>query len=209
MYGKFKQYYIFYLFFVIIPYEETRKYKMRNIKVGDRLQIHCYKHDGSFHRSCDEATILEITDDYLVCANYKTKIAEVSSDHKVHKYYTREPAIIFFYKNEWFNIIAQIKKGGLYYYCNMASPYIIDDETIKYIDYDLDLRVFPDGAFKILDRNEYRYHKKKMNYSEELETVLQYELSKLIDIKKKGLGPYDSSKIDYYYGVYKSLRKDV
>ena len=25
-----------------------------NIKIGDRLQIHCYKHDGSLHRKWDE-----------------------------------------------------------------------------------------------------------------------------------------------------------
>ena len=39
----------------------------------------------------------------------------------------------------------------------MASPYIIDENVIKYIDYDLDLRVFPDGGYKILDYNEYKY----------------------------------------------------
>ena len=41
----------------------------------------------------------------------------------------------------------------------MASPFIIEENTIKYIDYDLDLRVFPDGSFKVLDRGEYKYHK--------------------------------------------------
>ena len=64
-----------------------------------------------------------------------------------------------------------MKKKGLFYYCNIASPYIIDDGLIKYIDYDLDLRVFPDGSFKVLDRNEYRYHKKKMKIREKIRRV--------------------------------------
>lgn len=179
---------------------------MREIKVGDKLQIHCYKHDGTFHRTCDEATVLDVQDDMLVCANYKTRIIENSKNGKKNKYYTREPAIIFFYKNNWFNVIAQMKSKGLYYYCNIASPYIIDDGIIKYIDYDLDLRVFPDGAFKVLDRNEYRYHKKKMHYSEEIEKIVDHELSKLIEMKKWGLGPFEKEKVNKYYSIYEKLR---
>ena len=71
---------------------------------------------------------------------------------------------MFFYKNRWFNIIGQLKDYGIYFYCNIATPYVIDENVIKYIDYDLDLRVFPDGSFKVLDRGEYNYHKNKMNY---------------------------------------------
>ena len=180
---------------------------MRNIKIGDKLQIHCYKHDGTFHRICDEATVLDISDEVLVCANYKTKITELNSLNRYHKYYTKEPAIVFFYKNSWFNIIGQVKTKGLYYYCNMASPYIIDDGIIKYVDYDLDLRVFPDGAFKVLDRNEYRYHKKKMNYSKDIEKIIDYELSKLINLKKSGAGPFDRETINYYLETYYQMHK--
>ena len=70
---------------------------------------------------------------------------------------------MFFYKKRWFNIIAQLKPNGIFYYCNIASPYVIDEGILKYIDYDLDLRVFNDGAFKILDRNEYKDLYNKIN----------------------------------------------
>lgn len=175
---------------------------MREIKEGDKLQIHCYKHDGSLHRTCDEATVIEIKDDILVCANYKTQIKESGGT----RYHTKEPAILMFYKNEWFNIIGQIKNTGLFYYCNIASPYIIDDGLIKYIDYDLDLRVYPDGSFKVLDRNEYRYNKKKMNYDENLEKVIQYELTKLIEMKKNEIGPFNKKIIKYYNDLYEKIR---
>lgn len=173
-----------------------------NIKVGDRLTINCYKHNGKIHRSWDEATILDVQDDYIVCANNKTKVTE--SDGR--SYYTSEPAILFFYKNSWFNIIAQLKKNGLFYYCNIATPYIIDESIIKYIDYDLDLRVFPDGGFRVLDRNEYKYHKKIMHYSDDLDLILRSELTKLIDIKRKNEGPFNVELIDKYYQKYKELQ---
>ena len=170
---------------------------MNNFKVGDRLTINCYKHNGKIHRSWDEATILEIGEDYLVCANNKAKVTENDG----RSYYTNEPAIIFFYKNRWYNVIAQLKSHGLFYYCNIATPYVIDENIIKYIDYDLDLRVFPDGGFRVLDRNEYKYHKKIMHYSDDLDLVLRSELSNLIELKRKDKGPFDKKTIDKYYQI--------
>ena len=89
---------------------------------------------------------------------------------------------MFFYTNRWFNIIAQLKTNGIFYYCNIASPYVIDENIIKYIDYDLDLRVFPDGAFKVLDRNEYNYHSRIMKYPKEIDKILKQELSKIDEL---------------------------
>ena len=48
-----------------------------------------------------------------------------------------------------------IRDNGISYYCNLASPYILDQEALKYIDYDLDVKVFADGEKKLLDVDEY------------------------------------------------------
>ena len=176
---------------------------MTGIKIGDRLAIHCYKHDGSLHRTWDEATVLDINDDLLICGNNRTLVTE--SDGRTHQ--TNEPAILYFYKKRWFNIIGQFKKQGLFYYCNIATPYLIDNGIIKYIDYDLDLRVFPDGGFRVLDRNEYRYHKKIMNYPKEIDTILKNELSALIEMKKANIGPFNRQNIDVFYKKYKNFEK--
>ena len=187
---------------------------MQRIKVGDKLQVHCYKHNGSLHRICDEATVLEVTEDYLICANYKTKITEKEQifNKRFHSYITKEPAILFFYKNKWYNIIAQIKEKGIYYYCNIASPFLVDDGLIKYIDYDLDLRIFADGAFKILDRNEYNYNKRKLNYSKELDFIINNELSNLINEYKNKNKVFDKENVIEYkkqYDLLKNTNSDV
>ena len=174
------------------------------IKIGDVYEVHCYKHNGKIDRVCDEAMILDVTDDYIVCGNYKSNLTE--SNGKSHR--TKEAAILFFYKKRWFNILAQLKKYGLFYYCNIASPFLIDEKIIKYIDYDLDLRVFPDGSFKILDKNEYKYHKKLMNYPKEIDDILKYELSNLIEQERKKEFPFNKDVVDKYYEKYLELKKE-
>lgn len=177
---------------------------MNDIKIGDKLKIFCYKHDGTLEHTSEEAVVLENNEDYLVCGNGRTKITE--KDGRSHM--TNEPAVLFFYKKHWFNIIGQLKKFGLFYYCNIASPYIIDGKSIKYIDYDLDLRVFPDGGFRVLDRNEYNYHKKVMNYSDELDYIIKSELSHLIELKRSESGPFQAGIVDKYYDIYEKIKKN-
>lgn len=175
---------------------------MQTYKKGERLNIHSYKHDGNIHRSWDEATYLEQNEEYMIFGNYQTLVVE--SDGKTWR--TKEPAIMFFSKKNWFNIIGQIKKSGIYYYCNIASPFVIEENTIKYIDYDLDLRVFPDGSFKILDRGEYIYHKKKMHYSEEIDKILKSELTILIDKARNKEYPFNEKIMNKYYEKYKEQK---
>ena len=177
---------------------------MKEIEVGDVLRVHSYKHNGKIHQASDEATVLYIDNEMLICGNNRTMLTENDG----RRYKTKEPAILIFYKNHWFNIIGQIKKHGLFYYCNISSPYLIDEDVIKYIDYDLDLRVFPDGGFKVLDRNEYRYNKERMQYGVGLEGIIQSELSELIELKRKDSGPFVPGLIYEYYEKYKNLKKE-
>ncbi len=183
---------------------KERRDGMDSVKVGDRLRIECYKHNGLLDCTNDEAIVLEITEDYLVVANDHTKLTE--HDGRTHR--TREPAVLFFYKHSWFNVIGQLKRQGLFYYCNIATPYIIDNGAIKYIDYDLDLRVFPDGGFRILDRNEYKYHKKIMHYSDELDAIVHYELNHLIELKKQEKGPFEPGIVVKFYEKFRKMKKN-
>ncbi|MBQ4633975.1 MAG: DUF402 domain-containing protein [Bacilli bacterium] len=176
---------------------------MKHIKIGDKLQIHCYKHNGKIHRAWDEAVLLEEKEEYLVFGNSKTQVIESSGNF----WRTKEPAVMYFFKNKWFNIIAQMKKDGIYYYCNIASPYIIEDGTVKYIDYDLDLRIFPSGEYKVLDRLEYKYHKKIMNYSKELDIVIKKSLDNLIEDYINGEVYFNNYRNMKYSQLYNELNK--
>ena len=177
---------------------------MYEYKKHERFIIHSYKHNGNIHRAWDEAVLLDDCGEYLVFGNNRTKVLEADG----RSWRTKEPAIMFFYKNKWYNVIGQLKHDGTYYYCNMASPFILEDGAIKYIDYDLDLRVFPDGALKVLDRGEYKYHKNKMNYPNSIDKIVRDDLTNLIDLVRKKEFPFNRGIIDNYYNMYNKLKKN-
>lgn len=176
---------------------------MNKMCIGDKLQIQCYKHNGKVHRAWDEAILLDEQKDYMVFGNNRTIVTKAEGI----TWKTKEPAVMYFFKDKWFNIIAQLKKDGIYYYCNIASPFIIEENTIKYIDYDLDLRIFPTGQYKVLDRLEYNYHKKIMNYSNDLDKVICGSLNELIKEYENGLEMFTDKMNKEYYQIYKSLEE--
>lgn len=176
---------------------------MDKLEIGKRYYIHSYKHDGTLHRQWDEAVLLDICDEYLVFGNDETTVTE--SDGRTWR--TKESAVLYFYKNKWFNIIGQNKKDGIYYYCNMASPFIIEDNTIKYIDYDIDLRVFSDGNYRVLDKWEYNLHKERMHYSKSIDKILKNELKDLMILYKGKKEAFNVENINKYLEIYKKIQK--
>ena len=52
---------------------------------------------------------------------------------------------------------------------------------MKYIDYDLDIKVFPDGEKRLLDVDEYEFHSKLMDYPEDIDFILKENVKTLVD----------------------------
>ncbi len=177
---------------------------MNKFNIGQKYIVHSYKHDGHIYNSYEFSTLLDVKKDYIVFGNNKVKVTE--EDGTV--WYTKEPAIIYYFKDKWYNIIVQFKKNGIYYYCNIASPTVIEGNIIKYIDYDLDLRVFPDYTYKVLDRAEYNYHKSKMKYPNEIDKIVKYELKKLMDLQKTRQGPFDKKEVIKYYKKFLAINSN-
>ena len=171
---------------------------MEKLQIGKNYQIHSYKHNGKIHKVWDEAIFIEENKEFLIFGNNKTRITR--ADGKSWK--SKGPSIIFFYKKHWFSVIAQIKSYGIQYKCDIASPYVIEGDTLKYIDYDLDLKIFTTGETKVLDQREYEYHKLKMKYPDKLDMILKKELQILIEKAQKKDKPFGWDYVMYYYNKY-------
>ena len=177
--------------------EKTPRY------VGHWLAIRCYKHDGSLHRVWDRGLVLENNDDYIVIATKRAKVTEYNG----RKWFTKEPAVTIFSKKEWWNVICMLKKDGICYYCNIASPAIIEDGNIKYIDYDLDTKLFPDGNIRVLDEKEYARHRSTYQYDDKLDLILKHQTKTMLFMMQNRMFPFDDALITNYYEEYSELTR--
>ncbi len=171
-------------------------------KEGEKVQIHSYKHDGNIHRIWEETTILKSTKGVIIGANDRTFVTE--SDGRT--WVTREPAVCYFHGSHWFNIIGMLRQDGIYYYCNLSSPFAYDAEALKYIDYDLDIKVYPDMTYVLLDEDEYEMHRKQMQYPEAIHTKLKQNMNILIQWIHQRKGPFAPDFVDIWYERYLMYR---
>lgn len=162
------------------------------------LGIQCFKHDGTIHRYWDRGLVLENNDDYIVIATKRAKVIENNG----RRWFTKEPAVTIFSKKEWWNVICMLKKDGICYYCNIASPSIIEHDAIKYIDYDLDAKLFPNDDIRLLDEREYKFHKDLFHYSDDLDAVLKYTVKDINKKMKNREFPFVDDMIRDYYQLY-------
>lgn len=168
------------------------------IQEREYVYIQSYKHDGSLHRTWAKGYVIEANERRIVAVTNKTLVSE--SDGR--KWVTREPAICFFYPDKWYNVICMIRKSGIHYYCNLASPSLYDGEAIKNIDYDLDVKVSPTGKTTLLDEDEYQEHSMEMGYSEKLDEAIHRGLDRLmVDIRLQN-SPFEHHEISALYDKY-------
>lgn len=157
-------------------------------------KIHAYKHDGTLYRVWDDIVVLKETKDYYIFEKDEaTRVIEVGSKN----WYTRERAILYFSKHSWFNIMVMIKPEKVVYYCNLATPPVIEMDTIKYIDYDLDVKYFSDTKdIVLLDLHEFKLHKKKYNYSFWLENKIMSAKKEILHTIENKLTPFNEKFVE-------------
>ncbi|AKU80197.1 uncharacterized protein associated with RNAses G and E [Spiroplasma turonicum] len=163
--------------------------------------VHAYKHNGNLYRAWENVRISRLSnDESLIVINEEVLITEFNG----RKWKTTEPAIWFFYPNQWFNIICMFKKDAIHYYCNIASPFLLEDNTIKYIDYDLDLKVFNDLSYKILDLREFNRNRINWSYSREIVEKVWESIDYLKKLIKSNDGVFNH---DYVKKVWEDSKK--
>ena len=78
-------------------------------------------------------------------------------------------------------------------------------EAIKNIDYDLDVKVFPNNEYIVLDENEFEYHSNIMNYPNDIKKICVDAKDELIKMIENKENPFDFSYINNYILEYFEL----
>ena len=153
------------------------------------VTINSRKFDGAIHRSW-KAEKLSETDELLTFAGeFEQQINHLHLGVIRPKTLSYE----FYWKNQWFNVFRFHEPEGdlRNYYCNINLPPVFDGSVLDYIDLDIDVLVWKDYSFEILDLDEFETHALKYNYSEELRRRVDSSLRELLQRIQNRAFPFD------------------
>ena len=161
------------------------------------VDIQAFKYNGELYRQWNGVKVISDDNNYVCCFLYKTKFVE----NKDQKWIIKEPTLWFFSKKYFFNLTILWRKSGLHYYINLASPFYFEDNTIKYIDFDFDVKIYPGKPFQIVDHYDFERNKIKWYNSDIINVIYQ----NLIEIAKKYQNREDIFDEYYVYQIFESL----
>jgi protein associated with RNAse G/E len=104
----------------------------------------------------------------------------------------RRPSDLTFWRNRWYNVFTNYDEDGTLrnFYCNVAMPPSIDENTLNFVDLDLDVRVFPDGTHVLLDEDEFLLHTAKYDYPEWVQNRARQAIDEIVALANQREGPF-------------------
>jgi protein associated with RNAse G/E len=99
----------------------------------------------------------------------------------------------FYWLDGWFNVFRFHDPDGkfLYFYCNLNMPPVFENGVLDYIDLDIDVIVYEDFSYKVLDRDEFASNAEKYRYTENLKEKVGHKLDELIRLIENRDFPFD------------------
>ncbi len=142
------------------------------------INVQAYKHDGTLYRQWNGVKVVEVSQYSIALLMYKTKVQE----RKGSRWVMREPLVWFFPLDGFFNTMCLIRHTGIYYYVNLSSPPFFEDNTIKFIDYDLDIKLYPGEKTRVVDYPEFNRHVSKYGYPRRLVKKVHSTVKHVLDL---------------------------
>ena len=75
----------------------------------EKIDIISYKHDGELHRVWKNVIMLSKGEKEIILVNDRVDVI----DGDGRRWKTREPAVCYFYKDYWFNVICMLQRWHL------------------------------------------------------------------------------------------------
>lgn len=99
----------------------------------------------------------------------------------------------FYWLDRWYNIFRfHEPEGNLRnFYCNLNLPPKFDNTVLDYVDLDIDVLVWKDFRFELLDLDEFHLHSEYFHYPDEVKNKIHESLDELLQMIKKRKSPFN------------------
>lgn len=158
----------------------------RMTKPGDLIKVNSRKYDGTVRRSW-ECRLLHLDDALVECeGEFPTGIDHPELGYIRPGTYSRE----FYPLDRWYNIFRFHEPDGQFrnFYLNITIPPSFQDAILDYVDLDIDVVVWPNNEFVVLDTEEFERNSVLFGYSMSVVDKANSTLEEVIEmIESKGL----------------------
>lgn len=128
---------------------------------GSRVLLRATKYDGAAHWIQPFEVLGD--DGNLLTTSYRARTPIYTSRGEFRSPYD---SVVYFWRDRWYNVFRLSRPGcpTALWYCNITTPPSFDGTQIGYVDLDLDVKVFPNGCYQLVDEDEFQAHQKAYGY---------------------------------------------
>lgn len=158
-------------------------------RFSKQITINSRKIDGKIHKSWKAELLEENEEFYLFLGKFDlevkhSKLGVIRRGTLSYEYY---------WKQKWFNVFRFHEPEGSLrnFYCNINQPPVLKNDVLDYIDLELDVLVWKDFNFEILDLDEFEEAKQSFNFSEEIISKSHESLNELLQMIETKRFPFN------------------
>lgn len=102
-------------------------------------------------------------------------------------------SIEFYWTDRWYSVFRFYEPDGRLrnFYCNINLPPEFDGSYLRFVDLDIDILVFPDMSFRVLDEDEFKTNAARFNYSETVRANVAAAIDELKNLIAARNFPFD------------------
>ena len=106
------------------------------------------------------------------------------------------PADLIFWRDRWYNVYVNYTDDGelSHFYCNVGLPPEVSGHMLRFVDLDLDVRIYPDGRYDVLDEDEFTEHAALFGYPPDTQRAARQAVSDIIARWHARLSPFDGRR---------------
>ena len=131
------------------------------------ITVNSRKYDGTIRRTwhCEligaRGSLLELSGEFENDV-YHPELGHIRKGTVSYEYY---------WLDRWYNIFRFHEPTGELrnYYCNVNMPPSFGNETLDYIDLDIDVLVRPDQSYVVLDQDDFKHSTEMFGYPDDLQ----------------------------------------
>jgi protein associated with RNAse G/E len=156
-------------------------------RLTDPLTLEVSRSDGSFKWRQPLHIIERIGT--MIVGEWRVGDEVVESDHVLTQPATTRYVV---WTDRWYDVIHNsVPMYGRIWYCNIATPAVLDGGVIRHTDLDLDVAVTTAGEIQVLDEDEFVANQARHGHAESTTRAARAALVELLDSIARREFPFD------------------